>query len=1375
MPWKIGGNFQVVATKCEENWRECAIAIANYLWCEMVSDVVDCLGKEGMIWVLIVAITSTILLRVKYRRNTHTRNVVLGKQMLTKVGCKIHDLELKVNVLTYKMQYGTWPLPHQIYSLNRKKLQKIRMTLSDHKGWINQVLLSNQLCYRALQFRLSPINCRGEVHNFVEAACAITDPPCFLSLHSQAADTHLQNASTRDSNCSKSEDVTLRDRSCQEFEDTIHQYKSFLKELQSNNRHLHLSKCSSKTSKSCSLKQSIASFATETQNGDASHDNQVATVEAHETRCAKGINNSETMENGEETYRPNVAIPTSNDIATFSEEFCSTIRPAHNVQSSQETLHEIKRRLQSLHNVLQIYQDANRYSERDEELEKDERIDEVDASIGAAPEDADRCKTDTNCNVDSQENPPELQHSMDNCEYYDHSDGSLSCLTGCSSSTSKTYRCSSNTATRNPCSKESSRHCIARRPVTCTNVETSDLPAFSTTTKLSTCKQSSRLYSFATSQTSEDCTNCKTEDESFKDQNVQTQNGTSSRRFVAIFDNEEEKRQENVIVSQSDDRTLNESDREEKSTALLLQEALHFKKILLTRVDSVKGQPTRQETSENDIADESIRECKETERRGNNDNFPSMILDIKTEKPINGSCERMNQHYVYLEMKQRREEESENRICEASSKYFSITDFGICDDDDAKIGSNVLSSLEPPIYEKVISITIPVDARSRDEISANSAEKLRRNRNADDIGDNVVGRSPTTRKLEDLVLERIRNIRDCMDTFLRNRNKAISKVRRALQYRGESDAMFAPRCSNEASHVMLHKRDNCIDQAVSFSSDSPDLLLKTWPNRREVLLENDILKYCSNMCLKRDMPKERERFALIAPAKSDAQSPETTTELEKKETISSSSMIFERPCEEDETYKNETKPTHKITDTLNGDSRKHERQTQDAESKPSAISSRHSLDGAETDKEIVEIVHEEPPAVSNDNSTTNSSSYFTNATTSAVKMDDVFPKSTLNLEQSHAISIVQKEMEQSRAISGENNFVEGFPDINVKLSELSSNLEYSSLKTLADSNLVPDESECDCSTSARATLNENIMPFCNGTKRSPRLFSLNGKEETLKTDDDSLGNTKRGNEIFANVMHSSPGIKAHSTGQLSQTYRRIKAKSDISLTANRRKEDLSVNLYPKRSLSFLTRHDSLAHVQRTLHQSHINVQYDDDKFAENKLQFANRSKSIVPPQRASTRSCIPISMNRFEGIGRVRGQTHARSPTRGPLTVSCREKTFSESHVKEDEEVAQRRSIPNRHSCVEETALDVQKDIFAKDLEKIDEASTDREKNPKLLSNESIVKSSSEEEMCSATDFLRHKNNFWIITVDRMEKEVTAKPSITDTYTSMSKVTLETN
>lgn len=68
-----------------------------------------------------------------------------NKENLNKVGFKVQDLELKVNILTYKMQYGTWPLPHYICKSGKKgELQKIRLTLTnpeDRNSWIKHLLL----------------------------------------------------------------------------------------------------------------------------------------------------------------------------------------------------------------------------------------------------------------------------------------------------------------------------------------------------------------------------------------------------------------------------------------------------------------------------------------------------------------------------------------------------------------------------------------------------------------------------------------------------------------------------------------------------------------------------------------------------------------------------------------------------------------------------------------------------------------------------------------------------------------------------------------------------------------------------------------------------------------------------------------------------------------------------------------------------------------------------------------------------------------------------------------------------------------------------------------------------------------------------------
>lgn len=45
-----GGNLQPVRMICEFDWRECPSAIVSYIWSEIVTDVVDCLTNEWMLW-----------------------------------------------------------------------------------------------------------------------------------------------------------------------------------------------------------------------------------------------------------------------------------------------------------------------------------------------------------------------------------------------------------------------------------------------------------------------------------------------------------------------------------------------------------------------------------------------------------------------------------------------------------------------------------------------------------------------------------------------------------------------------------------------------------------------------------------------------------------------------------------------------------------------------------------------------------------------------------------------------------------------------------------------------------------------------------------------------------------------------------------------------------------------------------------------------------------------------------------------------------------------------------------------------------------------------------------------------------------------------
>ncbi|XP_078039131.1 uncharacterized protein LOC144471184 [Augochlora pura] len=48
MQWQFGGNLEPVQMVCEVDWKECPRAIANYVWSEIVTDVVDCM-TQGII------------------------------------------------------------------------------------------------------------------------------------------------------------------------------------------------------------------------------------------------------------------------------------------------------------------------------------------------------------------------------------------------------------------------------------------------------------------------------------------------------------------------------------------------------------------------------------------------------------------------------------------------------------------------------------------------------------------------------------------------------------------------------------------------------------------------------------------------------------------------------------------------------------------------------------------------------------------------------------------------------------------------------------------------------------------------------------------------------------------------------------------------------------------------------------------------------------------------------------------------------------------------------------------------------------------------------------------------------------------------------
>lgn len=515
-------------------------------------------------------------------------------------------------------------------------------------------------------------------------------------------------------------------------------------------------------------------------------------------------------------------------------------QPTHNIRSSQETLYEVKKRLRSLHNVLRTYQDMSRISERQESIDK---INEIDALTSI--EKIDKNKIDVNCNNNSKENLQQINCSVVNsCKYF---------KCNCSEESSTLVEYSSNIS----------------KDVTLQNEDVIKTTLFNSTKKIPEI-ESREMYYVSSS-------------ESFEDLNIQIQNETPSIANFIITKNcsdilDEKHWQENMIISQnsSQNKISNDSNREEKSTALLLQEALHFKKALLTRIQSRRECPI--DSIKEDIGKEFLPEL-------NNNNFPSIIIDIEIKESItSNSHNKINQCFIYLEMKQRydlfpeylqkanafahrkskRDIENQNRVSEKSSQYFSISNLTIPNNN---VGSDV--SLKSPAYEKVLSIVIPVSIEDQSEIDIN--EKLMQTKtvlgniiqarvnprenfkeNTYNIGDKADKHSLTILKFEDLILEHIKSIRDYMDNFLRNQNKAISKARKALQCQNN-------RYLNETNHIVLYNRltasSNCnsTDQVIdSTLNNSSNLLINTGLNYKQISMKDNILKCYSDMCLRKN-------------------------------------------------------------------------------------------------------------------------------------------------------------------------------------------------------------------------------------------------------------------------------------------------------------------------------------------------------------------------------------------------------------------------------------------------------------------------------------------------------------------------------------------
>ncbi|KAG7205828.1 hypothetical protein KM043_007769 [Ampulex compressa] len=433
-----GGNLEPARIVCEVDWRECPRAIANYVWTEIVTDVVDFLTGEWMIWrVLVVFFICTILVRVLCCKGKRFDDAEFDKGMLDKVGCKIEDLELKVNILTYKLQYGTWPLPHQIPPSGQKRgLRNVRLTLSspnDRNNWIKHMLLSpreHNSYVATAQVNSASVRCLTELYDtqnkygyedFQRKALPMELGSTKTSKNSSEVSlkrsntnsVRSENSSLKHSKMSKSENLDVHRQSTknlstlprkrrskstnkiptskkvtvtnpdprEKFAKTLEDCKWVLMELQRSNKSLGYSYSSSAISDTSSIKDIYSKAQRNTQVPTEKGKAEINEAKNHvlqihkppdkdsvskqdglkERKFDRPANMFQVVKAAEKDRLPRKLNITLCGDAFPKRSFTQVLMPPmfkskKLAQTSEETLHRVRKKLESLHDMLETYE-----------------------------------------------------------------------------------------------------------------------------------------------------------------------------------------------------------------------------------------------------------------------------------------------------------------------------------------------------------------------------------------------------------------------------------------------------------------------------------------------------------------------------------------------------------------------------------------------------------------------------------------------------------------------------------------------------------------------------------------------------------------------------------------------------------------------------------------------------------------------------------------------------------------------------------------------------------------------------------------------------------------------------------------------------------
>ncbi|KAK0098622.1 hypothetical protein PV326_005955 [Microctonus aethiopoides] len=344
--WQFGGNLQRVRLICELNWRECPLAIANYIWSEIVTDVVECVTSEGtLLRIIILVLVCIILLLTIWSQAQWISDRISNKDCLNRIDFKVQDLELRVNVLTYKMQYGTWPLPQQINGTNvegqKDNMRLSLSSLSSRNSWLNRCIDSGHMKNRhisrsenlGLRLRRPKTLIETSKKIYYKDSSAVGE----MNIVNSTSDTRkkFDKLNETQNQPKKLFNVINNDKNCHSTKET-EMSKSIMKKHSEKKRTLRSERNLNAFNRFYMSSKSIYNNVPVTTTGESSCEDSVNPLSDSSNIISKSKISSQsfTMKN----Y-------STLDFSTSSKQ----------INSTQETLADVKERLEKIHTVLKTY------------------------------------------------------------------------------------------------------------------------------------------------------------------------------------------------------------------------------------------------------------------------------------------------------------------------------------------------------------------------------------------------------------------------------------------------------------------------------------------------------------------------------------------------------------------------------------------------------------------------------------------------------------------------------------------------------------------------------------------------------------------------------------------------------------------------------------------------------------------------------------------------------------------------------------------------------------------------------------------------------------------------------------------------------------